>query len=400
MSYQPSQKILNNYAQVLVNFALNSGHGVKPGEVVQCVVPDVAKPLALELQNEILKAGAHPMMKIIPTGFDNDFYTLANDEQLTFFPEQYMRERVNVMDHQIGILADPYPKELAEVDPAKIIKARDAKKKYIEWRSEKEVKGKFTWVLALWGVQAKADEVGLPIDEYWQQIIEACFLDADDPIQSWKEIFQLQQEIKVKLNALEIDYIHAEGEDMDIKVKLGANRVWKMGGGCNIPSFECFTSPDWRGTEGWIRFNQPLYRYGNVLKDIYLRFEKGLVVEAKAKEGDQFLQQMMKSPNANKLGEYSLTDKRMSRITHVMAETLYDENIGGKYGNTHLAVGRSFKECYRGDKTQVSSEQWQEMGFNDSAEHTDIISTTDRVVTAYLTDGSKKVIYKDGQFTL
>ena len=70
---------------------------------------------------------------------------------------------------------------------------------------------------------------------------------------------------------------------------MGADRIWKMGGGRNIPSFECFTSPDWRGVEGWIRFNQPLYRYGNIIEDIYLKFDKGLVVEAKAKKGQKFL---------------------------------------------------------------------------------------------------------------
>ena len=58
--YQPSQKILQKYAQVLVNFALNSGKGVKSGEVVMCQVPDVAKPLALELQNAILKIFMKP----------------------------------------------------------------------------------------------------------------------------------------------------------------------------------------------------------------------------------------------------------------------------------------------------------------------------------------------------
>lgn len=399
-NYQPPTKVLKKYADVLVNFALHSGHGVKKGEVVQCVVPDVAKPLALELQNTILKAGAHPLIKIIPTGFDKDFFQLANEDQLKFFPESYLHERVNLIDHQVGIIADVNPTELSEIDPIKIITARDAKKSYRDWLNEKETKGKFTWTLALWGVPAKAKEVGLSFEKYWEQIIKACFLDEDDPVAKWKELLVLQHKIKTKINALEIDHLEVKGEDVDLTIKLGADRIWKMGGGRNIPSFECFTSPDWRGTQGWIRFNQPLYRYGQVIKDIYLRFEKGLVVEATASQGQKFLDQMLKSPNANKAGEYSLTDKRMSRITHTMAETLYDENIGGPYGNTHLAIGMAYKDCYRGDASQLSKEEWIKRGFNDSAEHTDIISTTDRTVTAYLVDGSSQVIYQDGMFTL
>ena len=88
-NYQPSKTILTKYADVLVNFALNSGKGVKSGEVVLCLIPDVAKALALELQNILLKAGAHPIIRLIPTEFSKDFFNLANQDQLTFFPKKY-----------------------------------------------------------------------------------------------------------------------------------------------------------------------------------------------------------------------------------------------------------------------------------------------------------------------
>jgi len=397
--YQPSQKILQNYAEVLINCALNSGKGIKRGEVVRIMVPDLAKPLARELQNTVLKAGGHPMLQLIPTQFDKDFFTLANDDQLTFFPQPYLKERVNLIDHQVFIIADPNPFELKDIDPQKFIKSRDAKKAYRDWLDDKESKNKFTWTIGLWGVPAKAEIVGLSLKEYWQQIIKACFLDKEDPIAEWKRIFEMQTSIKKSLNAMSIEWLDIKGPDIDLKVKIGADRIWNGGSGRNIPSFEFFTSPDWRGTEGWVKFNQPLYRYGNVISDIFLEFKDGLVVKAKAKTGNKFLQEMLKSPNADKIGEYSLTDKRMSRITHVMAETLFDENIGGPYGNTHLAVGRAYKDCYRGDPSGVSKKEWEKMGFNDSAEHTDIVSTTDRTVTATMTNGSKKVIYKKGKFT-
>jgi aminopeptidase len=90
----------------------------------------------------------------------------------------------------------------------------------------------------------------------------------------------------------------------------------------------------------------------------------------------------------------------MSRITHPMAEILFDENMGGPYGNTHVALGMAYKDCYRGNAAEVSKEDWEKMGFNDAAEHTDFISTTDRIVTAHLADGTQKVIYKDGKFVI
>ena len=126
--YEPPVKIIDNYANVLVNFALNSGDGVKPGEVVQLMVPDVAKSFALALRNTVLRAGAHPMLRLLPTGFDKDFFELANEEQLKFFPKKFSKARVDLVDHTVGVVADPFPEELLAVDPKIIILARDSAK--------------------------------------------------------------------------------------------------------------------------------------------------------------------------------------------------------------------------------------------------------------------------------
>jgi aminopeptidase len=399
-SYQPPAKILRKYAQILVNYALNSGEGVHAGEIVQCMVPDIAKPLALELQNEILRAGAHPMLYLTATGFEKDFYRLANQEQLEFFPRSFLRARAHLINHQISIIADPDPFILKEIDPSKIMRARNSKKPYRDWLNFKENLNQFTWTIALWGTAAKAEIVGLSLKEYWQQIIKACFLDEDDPIAKWRSIQTLQLDIKEKLNNLKISSVKVLGPDVDLKIGIGEDRCWKGGSGRNIPSFEIFTSPNWREVEGWIHFNQPLYRYGNLIENVELEIKAGRVIKARAKSGEHLLLEMLKHKNADKIGEFSLTDKRMSRITHVMAETLFDENIGGPYGNMHLALGMAYQDCYRGDPSQLKKRDWATRGFNDSSEHSDIVSTTDRTVTAFLTNGQSKIIYRQGQFLL
>ena len=79
-----------------------------------------------------------------------------------------------------------------------------------------------------------------------------------------------------------------------------------------------------------------------------------------------------------------------------MAEILFDENITN---NTHIALGSAYRDCYDGDNSQFTSKDWERLGFNDSPLHSDLISTTDRKVTATLKDGSEMVIYEHGQFT-
>ena len=106
---------------------------------------------------------------------------------------------------------------------------------------------------------------------------------------------------------------------------------------------------------------------------------------------------MIATEGADRIGEYSLTDSRLSKITHFMADTLFDENVGGPQGNTHLAVGLGLRQCYDGDATAVNEKAWERLGFNQSSIHTDIVSTTDRTVTAILKDGTEHVIYTGGQ---
>jgi aminopeptidase len=405
MTYIPPQEILERYASVLVNFALGGGTGVQPGEVVRVLAPESAKPLYAELQKAVWGAGGHVIGAYLPDddhaiNISRDFYEAASEEQLDFFPERYMRGLVDQMDHQVSVIASNDPHALDSVDPAKIMRRGESMRPVLDWRGEKENAGKFTWTLGLYGTAAMAAEAGMDAEEYWEQIVHACFLDAEDPLTRWREVGERLDQTRARLDALDIERLHVEGEDVDLWIGLGEQRRWLGGRGRNIPSFEIFTSPDWRGTEGWIYCNQPLYRYGNLVKGIRLRFSEGRVVEASAEENERVLTEMIATDGADRVGEFSLTDRRYSRITRFMAQTLYDENVGGAFGNTHIAVGRSYQDAYAGDPSEVSKERWEQLGFNNSSVHTDIVSTTDRQVTAQLRGGGERVIYRDGEFQL
>ncbi len=399
MTYTPPQELLVKYADLLVAYALGGGTGIKKGDVVQVTVPECAKPMYVPLRNAVLKAGGHPIMQMTPNGVDAaGYFDLATDEQLRFFAGKYYKGLVEQCDHSVHIISDDDKHEFEGVDAKRLMLRSSAMKQYREWRQAKEAKSKFTWTLALYGTKAMADEVKMTEKEYWDQIILACNLDAPDPISVWKKLGHKIEDIRGRLNALDVAKFHVEGKDVDLWVGCGPNRAWLGGGGRNIPSYEIFISPDWRQTEGHIAFNQPLYYMGSLIEGIKLRFVKGRVVEASATRNEKLLKEMISVENADKIGEFSLTDGRFSRITKVMGETLYDENMGGEQGNTHVALGNAYQDSYPGDASKVSVKQWKDWGFNRSVVHTDIISTTRRKVTAYLTDGTAKVIYEDGQF--
>lgn len=405
--YTPPQKIIDNYAKVMVRFALNGGTGLKKGQTVLLVGTEVTKPLFMACRREIYKAGGNVVMHYLPdntsrSGADFDFYANASSAQISHFPAKLHEGLLSDIDCSIYLYAETDMHTLEHADPKKIIARSAAFNPWFKAYFAKTDAGKFFWTLCLYGTPAMAKEAGLSEKQYWQQIIDACFLNEIDPIKKWKETFKAIAKYEQKLNRLtpKISKLHVEGLDADLWIGMGEKRKWMSGNGYNIPSFEIFTSPDCRKTEGWIRFNQPLFYQSNRIEGIELWFKDGRVIRFKATKNEKLLKEMIKAKNANMIGEYSLTDRRLSRITKFMAETLYDENIGGKYGNTHLALGEAYKECYDGDRTNVSETEWKQLGFNDSPIHTDIMSTAPRTVTAHMKDGTTRVIYQDGEFIL
>lgn len=398
--YQPSPELLKKYADVLVKFALRGGEGVKKWDVIFVQIPECAKLFYLPLQKSILETGAHPIFEYYPDGVSRHFYEHAADEQISFYPEHFLHGKVQQMTHVISVIAEHDKYELKGIDPQKLAARVASRKPYIEKRTQKELEGKMTWTLGLYWTPAMAEEVGMSLEEYRNQIIKACYLDEENPIDHWKKTVSEIEAIIAKLNAMKIQKVHMVGDDVDLWIGIWSDRKWLGGSGRNIPSFEIFTSPDYRQTSGWMKFNQPLYRYGQKVTGISLKFEKGEVVEFDAKEGKNLLAEIFEIPGTKSLGEFSLTDWRHSRITKAMGETLYDENMWGPFGNTHVAIGRSYEDTYVWDVSALSLEQRKELWFNQSAEHIDIISTTDRTVTAYLEDGSEMVIYEKGQFRI
>jgi len=397
--YQPSKKILDKYADVLVKYALNGGKGVSKNEAVFLQVPESAKPLLISLQRSVLKSGANPIIQYLPDEMSREFYELASDDQIKFFPATYLKGRVKQADHFLMILAETDYHELEGIDPRLIMERNMVFKPYKDWRDNKENKGKLSWTIGLFPTLAMAKEANMTLKQVWSQVIKACFLNYSNPVEKWCRVSQKSDQIRKKLNKLEIVKVNIKSIDTDLNITIGENRQWLGGRGCNIPSFEIFTSPDWRGTNGYIFFDQPLYRNGNLIKNIKLTFKDGIVIETKAGYGEKFLKELIKIENSNKIGEFSLTDKRFSKIDKFMAETLYDENFGGEFGNTHIALGSAYKEAYS-SKNKLSPKDWQELGFNDSAVHTDIISTQNRTVTATLKSGKEIILYKDGQFQI
>jgi len=394
---------LERYADILWEYGLKTARTQKytKGDIITVKFPLVATDLAEVIHKKLIEAGMNPIMSMSDTPtMEKNFYELAKDHQLEFITP-WARKRAQSVHGNIYIYAPMDLFHLKSAPKDSMIKKARATKPLKDIQFKRTAMGDYGWTLALYPTQAMADEANMTLEEYAKQVIKACYLNRKDAVNIWKDINKQLQRQKKKFDEIlkNAEYLHIESKNIDLKITPGEQRQWMSGNGYNIPSFELFTSPDWRGTEGIYYADQPAFVQGNLVQGITLEFEKGKVVKAHAKKGEEVLQSRLETDaGAKQIGEFSLTDKRMSKIDKFMANTLFDENFGGRQGNCHIAIGSCYTECFDGDESKLTTSMKKKLGFNDSAIHWDIINSEKKMVTAHLKGGKTRVIYEGGMF--
>lgn len=373
----------------------------RPGDIILLRFDQLATPLAEAVFDLLIDKGMVPVARQnLTSNMEVSFYGKGAEAQIKTVPPGD-RELTANLSGLISLIAPASLTHLAGADSAKIGQAAVARKFLREIMEGREQSGDFGWTLCAYPTPEQARCAGLSVEDYARVIKRACFLDDPDPAARWAGVFEDAQRVKQALAALDIKSLRIESAHCDLTVTPGAQRRWLGVSGHNIPSFEIFLSPDWRGTEGVYYADQPSYRSGNRVEGVRLEFKAGRAVSVTAKEGREFVEkQLAMDEGAAQLGEFSLTDRRHSRIDTFMASTLFDENYGGDFGNCHVAVGASYSDTYSGDQAKLDAELKKRLGFNDSALHWDLVNTEDKTVTALLAGGGSKVIYKGGEFDL
>jgi len=397
-----TEKQLSRYADVLLwGLSTSRKKQFQKNDIIVVRYNLKAVRLAEILFEKLLATGRNPILRGVQTPYmEQCFYNLSNNEQLTFqAPGE--KELIKHLNGSIVIIAPESLTHLSGVDPRKFGKVATARKPLRTILERRENAGDFSWTLGLYPTASLATHARTSQAEYARQVVRACFLDRTSPVSHWKDVFKKAQAIKKWLNSMTIKTLRMESRHMDITITPGENRKWVGISGHNIPSFEIFLSPDWRGTSGVYFADMPSFRDGNMVKNLKIEFKDGRAVKITADKGEQFTRKLLATDTgAAQLGEYSLTDKRFSKINRFMANTLYDENFGGRQGNCHVALGSSYADTFTGNPADLTAAKKKKLGFNQSAIHWDVINTEKKSVTATLKNGRKKIIYENGMFSI
>lgn len=319
-------------ADILVNYSIK----VKKGSIIELSFEEAGKELALECYKLIIQKGAFPIVNVSMPGFGYNYYKYASEEQLKKFPKLAMLE-AKMASGSISIGGEYNSKELTNIDPKKISMRRKVTSRISDITVNKD-----NWVICEFPTNALAQDAEMSLEEFEDFAYSACLHD-------WKKESKKQDKLKAILNKGETVRIVAEDTNLTFSVK--GRKARKCDGHRNMPDGEVFIAPCENTTEGYIKYTYPAIYGGREVSGIFLRFEKGKVIEATAEKGEEFLKEMIATdPGACKLGEFGVGVN--FGIKKFIKQILFDEKI---HGAIHLALGKAYKE---GGGKNVSAVHW------------------------------------------
>jgi len=365
---------LVEFANLLVNYSTR----VRPGDRVAVrgfPLTGAAQPLILELVQQILSAGGHPHVLMQPEGAGTLFLQQANDDQLDYV-NPWVRMISESFDVDLRISSASNTRANSNLDPARMNRWREANKEVIDTWFRRTGSGALRWVATRFPTPAYAQDAEMSLVEFEDFFYRSCYIDQDDPIESWSSLATTQARAVERLNRARS--LHLRGPDIDLQLDIAGRKFIACSGETNMPDGEIFTGPVEESASGWVRFSYPCIYVGVEVEGVELRFEQGRVVEARATKNEQYLQSTLASDaGASYLGELGIgTNTNIQRFSRSM---LFDEKMAG---TIHLALGGGYPET--GSK-------------NHSSIHWDMLVDM-RHEAELLADG--ELIYRNGEFLL
>ena len=361
---------IKKLAEMLVHYSVS----VQRKQRVLIEYDDLAAPLAREIYREVLKIGAYPYLLARPSWKNEDFFRLAQDNQINYI-HSVEKAFIKDFDADIVLCADENTKALSNVDSAKMSARSLARVNLIKLHRDRSARGELKWVLCNYPTHALAQDAQMSLAEYEDFLYDACLIDINDPQGAWQKIQKRQDDIIKVLSSK--DLFELDGSNAKLSIRAGG-RIWKNScGHYNVPDGEIFTSPVENSAEGYIRFSYPAIYRGKEVSGVEMWFKRGRVIKVKAEQNEDYMLSVIDTDDgARFLGEFAFgTNNSIKRFSK---DILFDEKIGG---TIHLALGSSYPETG---------------GKNDSVVHWDMIcDMRDGVVKA---DG--QIIYQNGDFVI
>ncbi|GCE03028.1 aminopeptidase [Dictyobacter aurantiacus] len=362
---------IERWAHTLVHYCLY----LKPGDILAIQATPLATPLIEAVYREALRVGAQPIPLIELEELTQILLREGSDSQLTTLSPVtlMMAEKATA---RLNISSSNNPKALSTVPPARSAKRQQASRSIASTFRQREQAGEFRWCGTLYPTTGYAQEANMSLKEFEEFVFDVCFLNDPDPIARWKELAGRQQRYVDWLVGKK--QVHVLGEGTDLRLSIADRIFINSDGKRNFPSGEFFTGPIENSANGVIQFDVPATYGGRSVEGVRLVFQEGKVVEASARQGNDYLQQMLNMDDgARYLGEFAFGINK--GVTQATKQILFDEKMGG---TIHMALGASYPETG---------------GLNKSALHWDMVCDLRTSGEVWIDD---TLFLKDGQILI
>lgn len=325
----------------------------------------------------------------------------APTETLTRVPE-WLDERYRLLGERAGavinLVGEPEPDLLHGIDPER---AGLDRMPGLTSRFHVQLTGLVEFTSMCCATDGWAEQVLGQRDAaaLWEELFTLTRLDAEDPVQAWRERIAELEGRCAALNEEGFDGLRYEGPGTNLRIGLAPRHVWgparvtSRAGVRHVPALpteEIFSMPDPKRAEGHVRSTKPLQLGGTLVEGLRLRFEGGCIVEATADHGVEVVRANLDlDPGARRLGEVALVDgsSRITRSGLTFFHTLLDESAA-----SHLAWGRTIPDSHR-DYDPAKPHETAGLGLNESATHIDfMVGGPEVTVSGVRRDGTERVI--------
>ncbi len=267
-------------AKILVGYST----AVKEGEVVSIDGESAAEPLLLAVYEEVLEAGANPILNVSLDGQAATYYKHASDAQLGWVSpvSEWMVDHADV---RIAIGASANTRELSAVPPERQTRRQVATGELLGRMMERSARGEFRWCYTLYPTNAYASEAEMSLADYEDFYYGACLADDGDPLTAWQRASDETKRLAEWIEGHEEVRVTAPGTD--IVLGVAGRKFIPCDGRHNMPDGEFFTGPVEDSVEGEVTFHLPAVIGGREVSGVRLRFESGKVVdgERRARRG-------------------------------------------------------------------------------------------------------------------
>jgi aminopeptidase len=323
---------LERWAHTLVHYCLS----VKEGENVAIYATPLSAPLVEAVYREILRVGANPVSQISLDNLEEIFLQEATPGQIERSYEISSAITTRI-DARLSIKSSENTQSLANIDPIQSSRQRQTFARMRRQQENKREKA-FRWCLTLYPTLAYAQDAGMSLHDFEEFVFATCFLNDPDPIARWKQVASEQQRLVDWLVGRKQAHIVGVGTDLTLSIE---GRVFiNSDGKRNFPSGEFFTGPIENSVNGTIQFDVPASQDGRAIEGVRLVFHDGKVVEARARQGQDYLERMLEiDEGARFVGEFAFGNN--PGVVRATKNVLFDEKMGG---TVHLALGNSYPE--------------------------------------------------------